>query len=178
MIGLDFGPAWVHAEAAERLGIGRSGGGVCELSVSASFEDLVFAYLGGGVMSFTDERPFTNLTTGGTRTSTVYGVAGGGAVGLTTPALRIGRARSPHHVSAGLGVGYEASNIGRVIEYCTGCDHEHVRVQVGAFLEPSLTWTYRIASGARFGVGLHYRMYRGDSDLVSAAIFRLSIGGG
>ncbi len=171
-----LGPAFVRAEASERLGIGRYWGGVCELSLGVRYYETIFAYLDGALMSFPDERPFTNETTAGTLRSTVYGFSGGGAVGLMTPPLRIGAERSAHHLSAGLGVGYEASNIARVIEKCSGCDHEQVRVQVGSYLEPSLTWSYR-KQAAAFGVGLYYRIFSRNSDLVSIAILRLSVGG-
>ncbi len=176
-VALGLGPAFVRAEASERLGIGRYWGGVCEISLGVRYYETIFAYLDGALMSFTDERPFTNETTGGTRTSTVHGLSGGGAVGLMAPPLRIGAVPSAHHLTAGLGVGYEASNISRLIESCSGCDHEQVRVQVGSYLEPSLTWSYR-KEGAAFGVGLHYRIFSRDSDLISIAILRLSVGGG
>jgi TPR repeat protein len=171
-----FGPAFVRAEASERLGIGRYWGGVCELSFGLRYYETIFAHLDGAVMSFPDERPFTNETTAGTLRSTVYGLSGGGAVGLMTPPLRIGAGRSAHHLAAGLGVGYEASNIARVIEQCSGCDHQQVRVQVGGYLEPSLTWSHRWKSSA-FGAGLYYRIFNRDSDLISIAILRLSISG-
>jgi hypothetical protein len=166
--GLDLITTGIEPFAADRAGVGSRAWGV-QLTGGLVAYRVLSLNVDGGILLMSDERPFTQETTQGEKTSGVGAGIGSVSAGLRTPPLALGGA-NPRFLSAGVNAGRSWMNVTRTITHCVDCHGEDVRVRAGTFWEPVL----EVGNG-RGSVTARYRVYAGDSDVQNALMLGVTV---
>jgi hypothetical protein len=160
-IGLDIFTAAVSDDAAQSEGTAsRMWGGQFTLGFTAARVLNLGAEF--GVVGLRDQRPFSEDTNQGEKTSSVGGVVASVSTGLHTPALQL----APNHaadVTAGVNGGYTFVGLSRDITYCVDCTVESVKLHAGVYWEPGVQLYH-----GRGGVSARYRVFAGSADVSNA----------
>jgi hypothetical protein len=162
-IGFDLITSRIQDVAAEQVGTGtRAWGGQAIGSITAY---RVLTFTGEfGIVDMSDERPFSQGTTEGEKSSSVSSFLGTVAAGLRTPPLALAP-ESSVRVSAGVSAGHTFISTERSIVECVDCHEEDLEIRAGNFVEPAVYLTR-----GRGGLNARYRMYGGDSNWENALI--------
>jgi len=149
----------VDSAVARREGIGTRGWGA-SLAVGMRVQNIGVLGLEGSAQYISDEDSFTQLTTGGTfsSTTTLYDIAP--YAGLRAP---LGG------VSAGANLGYSLVFGTRTIEDCINCFSEGLNVDGGPYIEPVVS--FGKPDGMQFGVS--FRKYL-SGDMKNMLLLRVT----
>ena len=154
-----LGAGTVKASAADRLRTGN-GGLLFDLGVGAQFFNIVDIGVGAGLLWLADHDQFTNSTTGGERSSSVWPIFYYAQTGLQVPVPIRNRAGS-FPVWLAFHVGSMGVSADRSIAYCSDCDVEKLSMK-GAkyYYRPEIR--LQIAPGVH--MGLAYTIFCNCSD--------------
>jgi hypothetical protein len=145
---LDLGVATMKSDTASRLQTSRSGFAF-SLGGGLSFFKFFDVGVGFGLVFLKDKNPFTNLTTGGERKSTVTPLIYFAQVGLQVP-IPIKNASGLFPVWIGVHAGPMGVSASRDIPTCSNCDVEKLSFKGGSFLKPEIK--LQIARHVFFGL--------------------------
>jgi hypothetical protein len=166
--GLDFITTGIEPLAADSAGVGHRWWGV-QLTGGVLAFRVLSLNVDGGILLMSDERPFTQETNQGEKTSGVGAGIGSVSAGLRTPPISLG-GTSPRFLSVGVNAGRSWLHATRTITHCIDCHGEDVRVQAGTFWEPMV----EVGNG-RGAVTARYRVYAGDSDVQNALMIGVTV---
>jgi hypothetical protein len=154
-----IGAGSVKASAADRMRTGE-GGFLFDLGVAAQFFRVLDIGIGGGMLWLADHDEFTNSTTGGERSSSVWPIFYYAQTGLQLPVPIRSRNRD-FPVWLAFHVGSMGVSADRSIAYCTGCDVEKLSMKGARFYyRPEI----RLQINNGMFIGLGYTIFCNCSD--------------
>jgi hypothetical protein len=164
-----LGVTTLKSAAADHIQTG-SGGLSFDLGGGLRFFNIFDFSVGAGACWLKDNNPFTNSTTGGERSSSVWPLVYYAGAGLQLPIpIRAGSGDFPVWVAFHAGtMGISAK---RSISNCIDCDEEKLSLRGGTFYTPEIR--LRLENGIYIGVG--YTVFCACADLKSRIM--LTMGG-
>jgi hypothetical protein len=154
-----LGAGTVKAAAADRMRTGK-GGFLFDLGVGAQFFNIVDIGIGAGMLWLADHDEFTNSTTGGERSSSVWPLFYYAQTGLQVP-VPIRNRGGDFPVWLAFHVGSMGVSVNRSISSCTNCDVEKLSMKGAKFYyRPEVR--LQIARGVH--MGLAYTFFCDCSD--------------
>jgi len=164
-----LGVTTLKSAAANRIQTG-SGGFSFDLGGGVRFFNIFDIGVGAGICWLKDNNPFTNSTTGGERSSSVWPLLYYAQGGLQVPLpIRAGSGAFPVWIAFHAGtMGVSAK---RSISNCTNCDEEKLSLRGGTFYTPEIR--LQLESGIYIGLG--YTIFCACADLKSRIM--LTMGG-
>lgn len=154
-----LGAGSIKASAADRM---RTGGGgfLFDLGVGAQFFNVLDIGVGVGMLWLADHDEFTNSTTGGERSSSVWPIFYYAQTGLQLP-VPIRNQNREFPVWLAFHAGSMGVSADRSISYCTGCDVEKLSMKGARFYyRPEIR--LQIAHGVH--MGLAYTLFCNCTD--------------
>lgn len=165
--GLGLNTTSVKTAPANTQGIGTRGIGFL-FSASPRVHQIFAIHLDAGLEFVDDKQQFTQLTTGGTKSSSVALLFGSIAAGISTPPIQLSNKPQGGRLAIGLNVGSDWVGGERSIDNCIDCHKEDLDLSGGGYLESML----QIYFSRRSGVGISYRNYNDQSDLNNRVILK------
>ncbi len=165
---IGFLSSGVSDETSVREGIGRGYG--LELGGGVLFHRVVSLTAELDLQMHSDDRSFSEETTGGTMDSSATSFGGGVLVGLHSPLLPLGDG-GRKALSASVRVGYLGFGGHRSISNCIDCSSESIELKGGLAVEPGIALHF----SQRVGVNLSYRFFTGSSDVRNSLLVRFGV---
>lgn len=154
----NLGYGTIKASAADRMRT-SSGGIMFDLGGGLRFFNIFDIGVGGGMVWLADRDKFTNSTTGGERSSSVWPLYYYAQAGIQLP-VPIGKKDGAFPVWIALHAGSVGVSVDRSVSYCIGCDVEELSMKGGTFLRPEI----RLQANKGIYVGLGFALFSGSSD--------------